>query len=484
MRIRTFNDIMTPVAPETLAEWERTRKEIVNNLRFASSIDLLKHDSPLNAKIFGAAEYDGFVVEKAVFESLPGFYVTGNIFRPKDTSKKYPVILNPHGHWQHGRFETKDLARLPQRCANFAMRGMVAFIYDMIGYNDSSQLPHGDFRPEYEDWNFGRFSLQLNNSLKAIDFVSSLPYVDAERIGCTGCSGGGTQTYFITALDERIRAAAPVNMASTRMQGGCICENTAFLRTEFNNIDYTMAAAPRPLFMSASDGDWTVTSETVEFPAVKRIYDMYGATEMYEHFYQSAPHCYNLPIRERVYSFFCRRFGIVDPFDGEIDLEIDTEQLKIGDLPECEGFIRSDEEMFDLAKRIMRSNLKKLTKEERKDLTRRVFALDRSFDLDIPYVAEEDVKGSRNVRLGRCPEAADTCGAGYMHCYNYAEDTRRVNALIHLFAQYPGARFTASGKTAALCSIAAGISGKADLSLQQPDSSDIHIPGSALLERY
>ena len=482
MRIRTLNDIMKPIAPNTLAEWEKTREEIIANLKFASSIELLRHDAPLNPKFLGTVEYENFVIEKVVFESLPGFYVTGNLYRPKDTSKKYPAILNPHGHWTHGRFETKDLARLPQRCANFAMRGMVAFIYDMIGYNDSAQLKHNGFTPEYEKWNFGRFSLQLNNSRRAIDFVASLPYVDADRIGCTGCSGGGTQTYFITALDERIKAAAPINMASTRMQGGCICENTAFLRTVYNNIDYTMVTAPRPLFMSASDGDWTIKSETVEFPAVEYLYRLYGASDKYEHFYQSAPHCYNLPIRERVYKFFCRAFGIDDPFDGEIDLEIDTEQIRIGELPPCEGYIHDDEEMFALAKKIICSNLKKLTASQRFDLVRRVYALDTAFDLDIPYIAEEDKDGNYTVTFGACPAETDTCGAKYPHCYNYAEDTRRVNALTHLFAEYPGAKFVARGKTAALCAIAARLSDSPKLELGDADDSDVFIPGSALLE--
>ena len=135
MRLRTLDDVMTPLAPLSLDQWQDLRRELLENLRFSSSIDLLKHDAPLNAKVFGKVEFDSFVVEKVIFQSLPGFYVTGNLYRPKDISKKYPAVLNPHGHWEHGRVELSPLGRLPQRCANLAMRGMVAFMVFIFGFS-------------------------------------------------------------------------------------------------------------------------------------------------------------------------------------------------------------------------------------------------------------------------------------------------------------------------------------------------------------
>ncbi|MBR6499008.1 MAG: hypothetical protein IKT23_04905, partial [Clostridia bacterium] len=179
MKLHSLDEIKTPVSPASLGEWEELRRDLIANLRFASAIDLLKHDAPLQPKVFGAVEFPDFIVEKVIFQSLPGFYVAGNLYRPKDISRKYPAVLNPHGHWENGRVELSPLGRLPQRCANFAMRGMVAFIYDMVGWNDSSQIDHNGYLPEFEDWNFSHFALQLNNSVKALDFVSSLPYVDA-----------------------------------------------------------------------------------------------------------------------------------------------------------------------------------------------------------------------------------------------------------------------------------------------------------------
>lgn len=481
MRIRTLDDFFPPVSPADKNEWEALRAELIKEIKFASSLELLKHDAPLNARVYPSQEIDGVVIEKVIFQSLPGFYVTGNLYRPKDTSKKYPAVLHPHGHWDYGRQEMVDRAMIPVRCFNFAKRGMVAFIYDMIGFCDARQIPHEGFAPEYEEYNFGRFSLQLNNSVKALDFVSSLPYVDEERIGCTGCSGGGTQTYFLTAIDERVKAAAPINMSSSRMQGGCICENTAFLRTEHCNTDYTMIAAPRPLFMAASDGDWTWDSERTEFPAIRKIYSFYNAEDKFETFYRVAPHGYEKCVREPVYSFFCRAFGIDDPFDGELDADIDLDKLLFGTLPVDENAVKDEKELFERVKKIIGENLSALSGEEREELKKRVFVLDKEFELDISYTELEE-NGKKIFTLAACPENTDTCGVKYYHTYNYADDTRRVNALVSLMNENPEALFRASGKTAALCEIAAEYAKNIEAEFTSADPSAVHIPGYALIK--
>lgn len=481
MRIRTLNDVMLPLAPETPEEWEQRKEELKKTIEFSSSIRLLKHDCPLEARFFSAAEYDGFVIEKVIFQSLPGFYVTGNLYRPKDVTKKYPAVLQPHGHWDNGRLETVDRAMIPTRCANFAMRGMVAFIYDMIGFTDARQIDHDGFKDEYEEYNFGRFSLQLNNSLKAVDLISSLPYVDSERIGCTGCSGGGTQTYFLTAIDDRIKAAAPINMSSAYMQGGCRCENTAFLRTKYCNVDYTMMTAPRPLFMAACDGDWTKHSREYEFPAIRRIYSFYGAEDRFETFYRHAPHCYELCTRELAYDFFCRAFGIEDPFEGEQPVDIDLSLLTFGTLPVTENAIADEDDLFRRVKEIIGGNLALLTEEEKSDLIRRVFALDEDLPLDIPYALTDD-DGTPEFLFGECPGKTDRLGALYYHTYNYADDTKRVNGLVRLLRDNPGCYFRARGKSAALLRIAARIAGRTDAEPEDEDYSDVFIPGIRLTD--
>lgn len=474
MRIRNHNDVMIPLAPKTLEEWENKRRELIERIKFSTSLDLMKNDAPLSPISFGTVEYESFVIENVIFQSLPGFFVAGNIYRPKDISsgKKYPAVLNPHGHWTNGRLELVEHGALPKRYANFAMRGIVAFAYDMIGYNDTIQVPHRYHEPDFELWNVGRFPLQLYNSVKAVDFVSSLEYVDSERIGCTGASGGGTQTYFLTAVDERIKVSAPICMTSALMQGGCICENTAFLRTEYCNVDYTAVTAPRPLFLSAVDGDWTRNSREVEFPAIANIYKLYGAEDNFENFYHSAQHCYDKPTRERVYKFFCRHFGIDDPFDGEIDIKIDVEKLKIGTIPECEGFIHNDAELFELEKELITKNLKD-------DCSSEVFAFDHDFYFDIPYVITDNTK----IILGECPSGYDCCSVKYYHTYNYADDTKRVNCIVKLCSQYKGYTISAKGKTAALCELAKPYVSDASFELTDVDNSNVFVPGIKLLKK-
>ncbi len=484
MRLYTLNDVRTPLAPVTLKQWQSLRQDLISNLRFSSSIDLLKHDAPLQPRIFGAVEYPDFVVEKVIFASMPGFYVAGNLYRPKDTSKKYPAILNPHGHWEYGRVDTDPLGRLPQRCANLAMRGMVAFIYDMVGWCDSNQIDHNGYLPEFDAWNFSHFALQLNNSIKALDFVSTLPYVDNTRIGCTGCSGGGTQTWFLAALDERIKAAAPINMVSAYMQGGCGCENAPFLRTKYCSVDYAMCIAPRPMFMAASDGDWTAHSREVEFPAVQRVYDLYGAGGHLETFYRSAPHCYDKPTREHVYDFFCRTFGLDNPYPEEIDFEIEPKSLLIGDIRpyvDADGFIEGEEQLFKTVKAIMRTNLNSLGASARKEIIRRVFPEMPSDKLDIPYIFEDSDTIS-TIHLGTCPGNYDTTGIKHLHAYNHGWDTLRVCALRALIKEHPGRTVIASGKSAFLATIAAKLAGHNNTLLTNPISEDLDIPGIELIK--
>ena len=139
-----------------------------------------------------------------------------------------------------------------------------------------------------------------------IDFLCSLDDVDEDRIGVTGASGGGTQTFLLTAVDDRVAAAAPVNMISGHMQGGCVCENQAHLRIDVNNIEIAACAAPRPLMMVSATGDWTVHTPYHEYPAVRRVYDLFGAAGRVHTRQVEADHNYNRASREAVYGFFRR----------------------------------------------------------------------------------------------------------------------------------------------------------------------------------
>ena len=290
----------------TLAEWEQRAAAIRRHILVCAGLWPLPEKTPLKAQVFGRIEREGYAVEKVFFESLPGFFVCGNLYRPLGEGP-FPGVACPHGHWGRGRLENTELGSIAGRCINFARQGMVAFSYDMVGYNDSDQFVHREIGGRREAlWGIGALSLQLWNSMRVVDFLASLADVDAERMGCTGASGGGTQTFLLMAVDERIKAAAPVNMVSAFMQGGCRCENQGHLRLDINNVEIASCMAPRPLLLVSCTGDWTANTPEVEFPAVRAIYSLYGARNKVSEVQIDAPHNYNQPSREAVYAFFKR----------------------------------------------------------------------------------------------------------------------------------------------------------------------------------
>ncbi len=134
-----------------------------------------------------------------------------------------------------------------QRCIRWAKLGCVVFMYDMVGYNDSKPFTHAFLNDRLRRWGLSLATLQTWNSIRALDWLTSLPDVDPARIGCTGESGGGTQTFLLTALDDRIKVSAPVVMVSDTFQGGCVCENAAGLRHGTDNVEFAALCAPRPL---------------------------------------------------------------------------------------------------------------------------------------------------------------------------------------------------------------------------------------------
>ncbi|MCK4374663.1 MAG: acetylxylan esterase, partial [Candidatus Brocadiae bacterium] len=235
----------------------------------------------LRARLFGRWEGDGYSCEKASFESLPGFFVTGNLFRPLcrgHRTRKQPGILCPHGHWPDGRLHDHDPAgSVIARCIQLARMGATVFSWDMVGYNDSCQIPHREFRAADPHWGLSLMGLQAWNTIRATDFLLSLPEVDAGRIGVTGCSGGGTQTFAHMAVDERIATAAPICMISYRFQGGCLCENAPLLRLDATNVELARLFAPKPLFVGSCTGDWTADTPEKELPALRAVYRLYGA---------------------------------------------------------------------------------------------------------------------------------------------------------------------------------------------------------------
>ncbi len=303
--VRHLNQTFMMPVHSTKDDWLRRRAE----LRLQSLVSLGLHPLPertaLNPMVFRKIIRDDYTVEQVYFESLPGFYVAGNLYRPlPQWNKRRPAILNPHGHSSNGRLVDVELGSIAGRCIGQARRGYVAFTWDMVGYNDSLQLAHN--YPGAPLYGLSLMALQTWNSIRAIDFLQSLPDVDPNHIGVTGESGGGTQTFMLCAVDDRVQWAAPVNMISSHMQGGCLCENAPGLRIGTNNMEIGALFAPKPLLLVSCTGDWTVNTPKIEYPALKEVYDLLGAGDRLSWVQIDAAHNYNKPSREAVYGFFAK----------------------------------------------------------------------------------------------------------------------------------------------------------------------------------
>jgi len=301
---RHTDTVFTMPQFDSKEEWEALAARLRKRVLISSGLWPLPEKTPLNAQISGKIEHEDYSVEKVRFEARPGFLVTGNLYRPVGKQGPFPGVVCPHGHWEHGRIESVERGSIPGRCITLARMGMVVFSYDMIGYNDSLQFKHGWGDKAEKLWGIHPFAMQLWSSIRAVDFVEGLPDVDKDRLACTGASGGGTQTFALTAVDPRIKVSAPVNMISSTMQGGCLCENAPIIRMENSNMEIGALMAPRPMLMVSATGDWTRETPRVEFPAIQSIYRLYGAEDRVENVHIDAEHNYNKASREAMYRFF------------------------------------------------------------------------------------------------------------------------------------------------------------------------------------
>jgi hypothetical protein len=336
--------LFTP--PVTKSAWEARKQELRRQILFSAGLWPMPEKTPLNPLVTGKVEGSDYTIENVAIETRPGFYLCGNLYRPKGKRGPFPAIANPHGHWSNGRLEMQaDVPKadpsgkmgegrgnLVAIGVNLARQGFVVFAYDMAGYNDTTQASH-KFAGNLDSWLWGvsLFGLQTWNSIRVLDYLESLPYVDKKRLGATGASGGGTQTFILSAIDDRVKVAVPVNMISASMQGGCLCENGPGLRVGTDNVEVGAMFAPKPLLLVAATGDWTKNNPSEEWPAIKRVYDLYGTgdkTAVKQFNYQ---HNYNVESREAMYAWFGKWFLKDDNAEHfrERPFEVDVKALRV-----------------------------------------------------------------------------------------------------------------------------------------------------------
>ncbi len=504
-QFRTLNDRFT-VPAYTAPEWQRRAAYLREHILASAGLLPMPEKTPLRAQRFGEQRREHYSVFKVYFESLPGFYVTGNLYRPTGAGP-FPAILSPHGHWQYGRLENTELTSAPARAMNLAAQGFVVFTYDMVGYNDSRQLPHttshgsqSDFGGRRENlWGLSLAGLQLWNSIRALDFLESLPEVDRDRIGCTGESGGGTQTFLVSAVDQRIKVSVPVNMISLQMQGGCLCENQPGLRLDTNNVELGGTIAPRPLLMVSATGDWTKETLEVEYPAMRRLYALAGAEDRVHAVRIDAQHNYNRASREAMYAWMARWLKNAPPdvrvAEREFRVEAMPDLLVFYGRPLPDGAVTRDQ-FTEAWVASATKQIKDADPQTRQTTLKHALALEprgapaRSGRSKTVLLAGGDsaleaalTRAGRSVRRVEVTpfDAAAASKISQFDTYNRTEASQRVADIVRAIGENPNASIVAAGDSALAAILALAIApvGRAVLDVDQFDNTS----DAAFLER-
>ncbi len=294
-----------------LEAWNKRRAAVRQGILEGAGLHPLPRRTPLNPRRHSRRSHPGYTVENVALETAPGFFLCGNLYLPSKPPESMAAILCPHGHARDPKYVKEGRLRpeMQYRCATLARMGAAVFSYDMIGYSDS--------RKQGWSHNHGTQVLRLQcwNSIRAVDFMLSLPGIDPKRVGVTGASGGGTQTFLLTALDDRITAAAPCVMVSAHFFGGCACESGVPIHVRphhiTNNTEIAALCAPRPMMLISCGGDWTANTPKVEFPFVQRIYELHGSRKMVENAHlPDEGHDYGESKRQPMYDFFARHLKL------------------------------------------------------------------------------------------------------------------------------------------------------------------------------
>jgi len=369
--LKDLNGYFPFAPPASLSVWDERKEYVRRQILVSQGLWPMPTKTPLNAVIHGKVDAGDHSVEKVYFESAPGFFVTGSLYRPKNVSGKVPGVMFAHGHWQDARltfaddealrkeiaiggerFERGGKSIFQSLCVQLARMGCVVWQWDMLSDSDSTQFSRevvhkfakqrpeantvsnwGLYSPQAESHAQSIMGLQSWNAVRGLDFLLSLPEVDPERTAITGASGGGTQTMLLAAIDDRIKLAFPCVMVSTAMQGGCTCENASLLRINTGNVEFAALFAPKPQGMNTAN-DWTKEFAIKGFPDLQKLYSLHGAQDKVfllrgEHF----QHNYNAVTRSAFYTFLNKHFKLGQPAPViERDYEpLTREQLSVWD---------------------------------------------------------------------------------------------------------------------------------------------------------
>lgn len=296
--------------PLELAEWDPAalREKIWNSL--GVSID---HELDLDIRTTGIVQQDGYTIRKIAYQSRKDFYVTANLYVP-DGEGPFPGVINMHGHHQDGHLA----GRVQERGHALAKMGYVCLTPDAFGAGERS-IEHGTW--DYHGFSLGLsllnigetlMGIQVVDNMRGVDLLCSLPFVDPERIGATGASGGGNQTMWLTALDERIKASVPVvsvgSFESYIMTSNCVCELLPGGLTYTEEAGVIALIAPRAVKICNALHDICrafAPSEMLRtFARAEKIYSLMGAHDNCTYQIFNTEHGYWQEIQETMLGWF------------------------------------------------------------------------------------------------------------------------------------------------------------------------------------
>jgi len=298
--------------PATRAEHEARVPADRAELMRALGLAPLPPRTPLNARVTGVLPRDGYRVEKLVYESRPGFHVTAHLYVPEDgAAGPRPVIVNPHGHWQHKKAEPVVQARAIAQ----AQAGYLAIVVDSPGHSFEGaapierrwQGPHGDWALALSVG--GVTGVYVWDLIRALDYLETRPEADLTRVGITGASGGGLATVYAFAAEPRFRCAVPVVYASSlevNPNNGCLCNHVPGTLQIGDRSDLLAIRAPAPVLVLGANED-------PEFPPagtrrtgekIRAIWELHDAGADARWMVFDSRHDYHRPIREQAMGFF------------------------------------------------------------------------------------------------------------------------------------------------------------------------------------
>lgn len=308
------NFAMHSVLPSDPAEWTQKRKEILHRLGKAMRLEV-DHTLPLDLEVTGVVAREGYRVEKVCFQAAEQRYVTGCMYVP-DGAGPFPAVLNVHGHWTDGHLAE----RVQSRGHLLALNGFVCLSVDAFGSGERSTV-HGEFEPHGGPRgtllnNLGEtlIGIQIADNMRALDLLCSLPYVDAANLGVTGGSGGGNQTMYLAAFDERIKAAVSVCSVGTYqsyiMGSNCICETIPGGFDICEEAGLIASIAPRAYAMFNGLHDQYFSFRPAEmlktYTSARCVYRMLGVENNLQYRIFPTPHIYGTDALANMLGFFCR----------------------------------------------------------------------------------------------------------------------------------------------------------------------------------